>query len=180
MDIAEQRRRLKEEAVKREAGLNPPESKSNCVPQDPHLPLLPAAHAFPVRPTKENVKVMRDKSSILVIDLTVFLVFVLSFMTFFLLPFIKFPGSWVNIAAAKLNGVVLYGSSFVLKIIQGSCFIMGSVLNTYYYKISLQGDRVAFYSLELFMVYAVLFFSKDNMDKAGRVPYFLNFIGYSQ
>jgi hypothetical protein len=93
------------------------------------------------------------------------LAFILSSVAFFLIFSSKFLGSWINTVVDQLNILIVYGSFFVLIALQGACTIEGAVLSSHYYKISLQDDWTAFYSLELLIVLASLFALFDIVDR---------------
>jgi exosortase/archaeosortase family protein len=100
-----------------------------------------------------------------------FLIFNLSLTAFLLMVSFKLPEPWLNSAAAKLNSMILYGSFFIFSVAQQPCSVVGSVLNMQSYKISLQGDLIAFYSLQLLIFLAVLmiFVQKTTWEKRAMV-----------
>ena len=161
MEITEQRR-LKEEAASRETELKtkPPENKLVPVTDTPQkIEEIKRFSSEPSDPIVKEEKVNAYKSSnpIPANAITGFLALILSLITFFFIVSSKFLEFWVVALVAKLNALIVHGSFFVLSIIQGACTLEGPILNTYYYKTSLQGDLVAFYSLELLIILAALF-----------------------
>ena len=90
--------------------------------------------------------------------------------------FFKLPAAWVSASAIKLNTLIAYGSFLFLSVIQGPCVVNGTVLNTSYYNIALQGDLVAFYSIELLIVFALLFAFFQKMTRVKRGLVFISLI----
>jgi exosortase/archaeosortase family protein len=173
MEITEQRR-LKEEAASKEVEhkTKPQEDKSPPVPEDLNPPFSLPATGIP-RIIEEIKTFSSDKSEkpIPANAITGFLTLILLSITLFFIVSSKFSEFWVNTLVVKLNALIVYGSFFVLRIIQGACTAEGTVLNTHYYKISLQGDLVALYSMELLIIFAALFifFQKTTWIKRGVV-----------
>lgn len=168
MEITEQRRLEQDAAAKElESKTKTSENKPAPVLQDLNPPLLLPVTDNPriieeiktftsqvnVRPSQE----IKKKDPLPDDVIRGLFVFILSLPVFLFMVSFKFPESWVNTVAAKLNAVIVDGSFFVLSIIQVSCTVMGAVLKSHHYKVSLQGDLVAFYSIELLIVFAALF-----------------------
>lgn len=140
MEITEQRR-LKEI-----------EPKSKAVENEP-APLKEE-----VKPIiKEEIKAVESEGQIPAKSIAGVFVLILSIIAFFLIVSSKNSGPWVDPLVNKLNTLVVFGSFCILNILQGSSIAQGVVLNTHYYKLSLQGDLEALYSLELLIAFAALF-----------------------
>lgn len=193
MDITEQRR-LKSDAAHKpvekvaEPKAKDPESEPASPIIEPVPPIIEPAPQI-IENTKtierklavpnvklENVEVIKSKNTIPVIIIARSLAFVLSLIAVLFIISSEFSKDWAHLAAAKLNTFVVYGSYFVLRIIQGSCTVDGGVLNTHYYKVSLQGDWVAFYSIELLVIFAFLFAFFQKITRIQRGVVFISLI----
>ncbi|MFI5205577.1 MAG: archaeosortase/exosortase family protein [Candidatus Paceibacterales bacterium] len=163
MDITEQRR-----AAGREA-----DPKAKAPENKPAPQIIENTNS---RVKEENVKEIKSENSIPTIAIIRSLAFILSLIAILFIVSSKFSEPWVNIVAANLNALIVYGSFFVLNIIQGACTVDGLVLITHYYKISLQGDWVALYSLELLVIFAVLFVFFQKITRIKRGVVFMSLI----
>ncbi|MBF0570476.1 MAG: exosortase/archaeosortase family protein [Candidatus Omnitrophica bacterium] len=191
IEITEQRR-LKMEAAVREAELKAktPENKPAPVGEDLNPPFsMPASDAPPIIEKietssseladsdikEENVDGIISKNPIPANASAGFVVLILSLISFFFIVASKFSESWVNTVTVKINALIVHGSFFVLSAVQGGCTVKGGILSDYFYKLSLQGDLVALYSLGLVIVFAALFvfFHKTTWLKRGAVFIFL-------
>jgi len=159
MELTEQRR-LKEEAANK---VKEPVPVAEDLKLPPILPvaspqIIKEVETFVsqvnVRPSQEKVE---SKSPFSVFVAKGLLVFNLSLTAFLLMVSLRLPESWVNSVAAKLNSLIVYGSFYVFHLAQLPCILEGSALNIHFYKLSLHGDLVALYSLELLTLFAVLF-----------------------
>jgi len=161
MEITEQRR-LKEIAAGKE-----PEIKE-MAPQPEPEPVKEAIKPPIKEEIPEPVKIedkIPAKSIIGIITL------IFSLIAFFLIMTSKYSEAWVNPVAGKLNALIIYGSYSALNMLQRASITQGGILRTHYYKVSLQGDLTALYSLELLIAFAALFifFQKASWNKWGRV-----------
>ena len=173
MEITEQRR-LKEETawMENEDKTKVKTDKPLTIVEDLRLPpLLPVAETpqiikevktfvsqANIRPPQEIVEETKEvKSADSIPALQNHIVFNIPLTAFFILSLLNFSKPWVNAVAAKLNAMVVWASFLVFSIGKLSCSLEGPVLNLPYYKISLQGDRVAFYSVEFLILLATLF-----------------------
>ena len=165
MEITE-KRRLKENAAGEDAELKVMPPQNDLVPAKEGLnPSL----SMPAK--VENSGAIKSENHIPAHSIAGIIVLILSLIAFFLIVSSKYSEPWVNPVVAKLNALIVYGSFFVLNILQGASSVQGAVLSTHYYKISIQGDLVAFYSLELLIAFAALFtfFQKTAWEKWGKV-----------
>jgi len=85
------------------------------------------------------------------------LIFVVLIAVILLTVYLNFPESLIMQISSRINDVVILGSAVILNILQGANTVQGNVLNVYYYRVTLQGDLIAFYSLELLIVFTTLF-----------------------
>jgi exosortase/archaeosortase family protein len=158
MDITEQRRQ-KENPAQKEAELKPAP-----VTEDLSPPLTVPAK-------EENTEAIKGEDRIPANSIAGIVILILSLIAFFLIVSSKHSEPWVNPVVAQLNALIIYGSYIVLNILQGASTAQGPILNTYYYKVSLQGDLVALYSLALLIGFAALFifFKKTARIKWGKI-----------
>jgi exosortase/archaeosortase family protein len=165
MEITEQRR-LKEEVAGKE---NDPAPVVEDLKVESLLPVTDTPQITDevkkfvsqvnIRPSQEIIEEPKDKNAVPVNTINGFQTFILLLTAFLLMALLKFPEAWANSLAAKFNSMVLYGSFIVFSGANLPCTIERYVLNTPYYKISLQGDLIAVYSLGLLVFFAVLFAS---------------------
>jgi exosortase/archaeosortase family protein len=165
MEITE-KRRLKEDPAGKETEPKAKPAENEPVPaaEDLNLPL-----SVPVN--EENAEAIKSENYIPAHSIAGIIVLILSLIAFFLMVSSKYAETLVDPAVAALNTLIVYGSFFVLNILQGASSVQGVILNTHYYKISLQGDLAALYSLELLIAFAALFafFQKTALVKWGKV-----------
>jgi exosortase/archaeosortase family protein len=184
MDITEQRRQKEETAAQE------PDPKTG-IPED-LPPSLPAMEASQIEEEikeeakeevkeelnegyKEEYKEVPKRGLKWDIALTGRVFFILSLTVLILAAFFEFPKSWEHAIADKINTAIVYVTFLILNLIHGPCSLEGVGLNTHYYKISLQGDLVVFYSLELIIIFAVLFafVQKTTWTKSGMIAILL-------
>lgn len=161
MEITEQRR-LKELAEGKE-----PEVKEKAPQPEPEPVqeiIKPAVREVIPEPEKTEVKI--PARSIIGIFTLVF-----SLIAFFLIFTSQLSQPWIGPVAGKLNALIIYGSYSGLSLLQRASITPAGVLSTHYYKVSLQGDLTALYSLELLIAFAALFvfFQKAAWNKWGKV-----------
>jgi exosortase/archaeosortase family protein len=175
MEITEQRR-PKRETVSKDAEPEAKTPENEPAPQIVEEVKAPDPKPAVLRLKEENVKEIKSKPAIPSIALIRSLAFILSLIALLSIVSSKFSESWVIIAVIKLNELVVNGSFLVLKIIQGSCTLKGDVLITPYYKVALQGDWVAFYSLELLVIFAGLFIFFQKMSRINKWVIFITLV----
>jgi exosortase/archaeosortase family protein len=97
--------------------------------------------------------------------------FALSLAAFFLIVPFKFSQTWMAMAGAKFNSLIMYGSFFILSAAQEQCTIIGGVLRISHYKVFLQGDPVALYSLKVLIFLATLYacIQKTEWSEKGKI-----------
>ena len=158
MEITEQRRH-KEEAAGNvaEPVAQVPENKPVPVPD------VPVQDIQPPRVKAETPEEVRVKPEIPLNIIAKAVILITSIIAFFLLVSSRTLAFWADPVAAKLNALIVYGSwSFINLMQPGSCVAQEAGLSTSYYKISLQGDMLALYSLELLISFAALFIFFQN------------------
>ena len=153
MELTE-KRRLEREAAGRIADPKPKFKAPKIEPapqivekKDTLAPELPVTKV-----QEEKALAIKNNINIPVNAIARSLVYILTLIAF-LMAFSKLS----DLLATKLNTLIIYGSFFVLNIIQVPCIVDGFFLNTSYYSISLKDDLIAFYSLELLIIFTLLF-----------------------
>jgi exosortase/archaeosortase family protein len=160
MEITEQRR-LKELGAGKDI-----EPKAKAPDNEP----APVAEEIKPPVIEEKTEAAKSEVQIPAKNIAGVIVLILSIIVFFLIVSSRNSAFWVDPLVAQLNALIAFGSFCVLRILQGAT-LQGAVLSTHYYKVSLQGDLTAVYSLELLIAFAALFifFQRSAWNKWGRV-----------
>jgi len=162
MEITEQRR-LKDIAPDKEI-----EPKTKASPNDGPAPVIEE-----LKPPIKEEKTEAIKNEVQIPAKTIAGVIILIFLiiAFFLIVSSKNSGPWMDPLIARLNALIVFGAFCVLNILQGASIAQGVILKTHYYMLSLQGDMVALYSLELLIAFAALFifFHRAEWNKWSKV-----------
>lgn len=187
MEITEERR-LKSDLANRmpDPEIKEPKDKPVVAVDDLKLPVLQAVTKNPrileeiktfvdqvnIRPSQEitgQFTEIKSENPMLINDGLGFLIFILSFAVSFLFLSLKSSGSWMNILVIKLNSLIINGSVFVLNLFHEPVEVKGAVLTTDHFRVSLQDDWCAFYSLELLITFtlALVALKRANWIKNG-------------
>lgn len=120
---------------------------------------------------EDNVEVIKNSDPVPASAVMSPVVLILSLFAFLIIVSSIFSETWVDAVVTKLNALIIYGSFVALSIIQEPYTAVGTVLNTHDYKVSLQGDLVVLYSLELLIILSALlaFFKKTTWINSGVV-----------
>ena len=167
MEITEERR-LKEMSAGKEAE---PKAKAEVEAEAPEIELPPAKQELDLPIKEEVAEDIKSEINIPAKSIIGISTLILSLIAFFLIVSSRFSEALVNPVVDRLNALIVYGSYFVLNILQGASVSKGDILSTHYFKLSLQGDLTVLYSLELLIAFAALFifFQKTAWAKWGRV-----------
>jgi exosortase/archaeosortase family protein len=80
---------------------------------------------------------------------------------------------WMNAVVHQLNAWTVNGGYLVLKMLQGPCTLEAGILKTPYYKVSLDGDMLVFYSIEILLIFVSLFAFMQKMTWIKRALIFI-------
>ena len=123
--------------------------------------IMEEIQATPEGPTvpeikEEHAPIIKSKDPVPPVAIMGWCVPIFLLAAFIFMASSQFSRSWVSAIVAKSNALIVHGSLFILNVLQGACTAEGYILNSNYFKISLKGDLVPLYSLELLVAFGLL------------------------